>query len=326
MIKATANTNVRAVLQHGGGLAHTQQPRTNARGRQLTPRGGVINRRCEATSIIPLPFPSSAAAVYPLTGVRRARKLSPSLRSNNRPHAQLVVGYMLVLLNALKISKRLNSFSCIGIEIVKPLEIEIYSPHKRFLVTQPHNNLQTVRRSNLHLTQEVYLPGRKFCNRYSPESFDCGRPRKMRSALQIYVDHEFAVALARRGQSGTKLICSNSLLPRHQQQHSAQLVSTSIAAGALVHVGERGSHNYSQECSDNSNPPDHSWVSPRNNNQQPTEDERAHHRGRSKPHALQQRAQSKANANFLIQHVLILTSTPALSLQAPRHYVQRGAA
>lgn len=93
MIKATANTNVRAVLQHGGGLVHTQQPRAHARGRQLTPRGGAINRRCEATSIIPLPFPSSVAAVYPLTCVRRARTLSPTPRYNNRPHAQLVVGY-----------------------------------------------------------------------------------------------------------------------------------------------------------------------------------------------------------------------------------------
>lgn len=93
MNQATATTVVRAVRQHGGGLVHTQQPRAYARGRQLTPRGGVINRRCEATSIIHSPFLSSAAAAYPLTGVRRARTLSPSLRSNNRPHAQLAEGY-----------------------------------------------------------------------------------------------------------------------------------------------------------------------------------------------------------------------------------------
>lgn len=93
MTQATATTVVRAVRQHGGGLVHTQQPRAHARGRQLTPRGGAINRRCEATSIIHSLFPSSAAAAYPLTGVRRARTLSPSLRFNNRPHAQLVVGY-----------------------------------------------------------------------------------------------------------------------------------------------------------------------------------------------------------------------------------------
>lgn len=93
MNQATATIIVRAVRQHGGGLVHTQQPRALARGRQLTSRGGVINRRCEATSIIHSLFPSSAAAAYPLTGVRRARTLSPSLRFNNRPHAQLVEGY-----------------------------------------------------------------------------------------------------------------------------------------------------------------------------------------------------------------------------------------
>lgn len=92
MTQATATTASRAVRQHGGGLVHANPPRTTLRGRHHCTSGGAINRRCEAASIIALAFSAPATLAYPMTGVRRARELSPSLRSQNRPHAQLVLG------------------------------------------------------------------------------------------------------------------------------------------------------------------------------------------------------------------------------------------
>lgn len=93
MTQAPATTVATAVRQHGGGRHPLNLPCTVQAGRLQDSRGGVINRRAEgATSSNTLPA-SCAAAAHPTTGVRRARELSPSLRSQNRPHAQLVEGY-----------------------------------------------------------------------------------------------------------------------------------------------------------------------------------------------------------------------------------------
>ncbi|MDH0702452.1 hypothetical protein N5D41_13280 [Pseudomonas toyotomiensis] len=93
MTQAPATTIATAVRQHGGGRHPLNLPSTAPAGRLHDSRGGVINRRAEgATTSHPLPA-SCAAAAHPTTGVRRARELSPSLRSQNRPHAQLVEGY-----------------------------------------------------------------------------------------------------------------------------------------------------------------------------------------------------------------------------------------
>lgn len=93
MTQAPATTVVTAVRQHGGGRHPLNLPCTAPAGRLMHSRGGVINRRGEAaTSSNPLPA-SCAAAAYPTTGVRRARELSPSLRSTSCQHAQLVEGY-----------------------------------------------------------------------------------------------------------------------------------------------------------------------------------------------------------------------------------------
>lgn len=93
MTQAPATTIATAVRQHGGGRHPLNLPCTEPAGRLQDSRGGVINRRAEgATSSLPLPA-SCAAAAHPTTGVRRARELSPSLRSQNRPHAQLAEGY-----------------------------------------------------------------------------------------------------------------------------------------------------------------------------------------------------------------------------------------
>jgi hypothetical protein len=93
MTQAPATTVATAVRQHGGGRRPLNLPCTVLAGRLQDSRGGVINRRAEgATSSNTLPA-SCAAAAHPTTGVRRARELSPSLRSQSCQHAQLVEGY-----------------------------------------------------------------------------------------------------------------------------------------------------------------------------------------------------------------------------------------
>ena len=93
MTQATATTASRAGRQHGGGLVQANPPRATLRRRNHCPSGGAINRRCEAASIVAFAFSAPATLAYPMTGVRQAQKLSTSLRSLTRPHAQLVMGY-----------------------------------------------------------------------------------------------------------------------------------------------------------------------------------------------------------------------------------------
>lgn len=93
MTQAPATTVATAVRQHGGGRHPLILRCTAPAGRLQDSRGGVINRRAEgATSSNTLPA-SCAAAAHPTAGVRRARELSPLLRSQNRPPAQLVEGH-----------------------------------------------------------------------------------------------------------------------------------------------------------------------------------------------------------------------------------------
>lgn len=94
MTPATATTTAKAVRQHGGGLVHTTQPRAAMRSRQQCPSGGVKKSLCcAAAGINALALQAPAALAYPMTGVRRAQKLSTPLRSPYCPHAQPVVGY-----------------------------------------------------------------------------------------------------------------------------------------------------------------------------------------------------------------------------------------
>lgn len=87
-----ANTTVIAAPQRGGDRAPQHLAGTAPAGRQQDVRG-TIDRRAEGATYSPTLPTSGAAALHPKAGVRRARELSPSLRSQNRPHAQLVEGY-----------------------------------------------------------------------------------------------------------------------------------------------------------------------------------------------------------------------------------------
>ncbi len=94
MTQATATTALKAGRQHGGGLVHANQPRATLRSRHQIPSGGAIKSLCcTAAGILPPLLRATTGRVYPTTCVRRAPDQSEPLRSTNRPHAQLVVGY-----------------------------------------------------------------------------------------------------------------------------------------------------------------------------------------------------------------------------------------
>lgn len=94
MSLATLSTQALAVRKHGGGLAAIQRPTQQAGGHPLRSKGGEINSLCcAAAGIINLLLRAAASHAYPTTCVRRAPFTAAPLRSQNRPHAQLVVGY-----------------------------------------------------------------------------------------------------------------------------------------------------------------------------------------------------------------------------------------
>lgn len=128
MTQAPATTVANAVRKHGGGRHPLNLLCTAPAGRLQDSSGGVIDRRAEgATSSNTLPA-SCAAAAHPTTGVRRARELSPSLRSQNRPHAQLVEGYKTYQLKVLLgyyVGRHVALLAALGVSISKPLQLMI---------------------------------------------------------------------------------------------------------------------------------------------------------------------------------------------------------
>ena len=94
MTLATASTTTKAMPRHGGGLVHPENAQQQAGGRlQLVTGGEIKSLCCAAAGNIPAPLQAHTPRVYPTTCVRRAADQRESLRSTNRPHAQLVVGY-----------------------------------------------------------------------------------------------------------------------------------------------------------------------------------------------------------------------------------------
>ena len=96
---ATLYAKALAAPQRGGGQSQLQAFAINCKGRLPMSEGGDLNSLCcAAAGIFALDVPATADAAYPTTSVRGAQKVSPSLRSKKRPHAQLVKGYTRPLL------------------------------------------------------------------------------------------------------------------------------------------------------------------------------------------------------------------------------------
>ncbi|PZW65233.1 hypothetical protein F471_03711 [Pseudomonas sp. URMO17WK12:I1] len=339
MTLATASTVVRAVRQHGGGLVHTQQPRAHARGRQRIPRGGAINRRCEATSIIHSLLPSSAAAAYPLTGVRRARTLSPSLRFNNRPHAQLVVGY-----GHHKHQPTLIPYShspesgVVGMKSPQFFShrLEIFCPLFQLHFRDDSDHLGVVWMSPKHCInfQQVALTGQK----HTPP--DCGClfiDQRCESSLKncspspkiIGVIPGEPLAVTSRDQFVEELIHFHARHVTHQSiLISREICFISFLAHSSIKLPCRDRY-----CDEDAYQRPHSLyprrpvsfhISPRQEEQTEAKEERRNDYQRHCPSLLE--PGKGFDSKFRIQHDQLQASNSALSLQAPRHYVQRGAA
>jgi len=339
MTLATATTVVRAVRQHGGGLVHTQQPRAHSRGRQLTSRGGVINRRCEATSIIPLPFPSSAAAVYPLTGVRRARILSPSLRSNNRPHAQLVVGYghqisrSRLTPQALSPKSRMVAvksaqFLSRGLNLIRPLFELHFCENSNHLGVNCMNPKRGIDLHQVRLSGEKQTPPLR-CSFL----FDQQRESSLKSSSPcsevFLVMPTVPLATIACNQLAEKLINFHARLVAHQSIFiSRALCLFSLLSHRLMPLPGRNadSNAYTYERPDCLNPsrPIDSVFRPGSINQPKANEECSNDDHRHRPSSLEPSERLDPNLHF--QHGQLSKIDTALSLPAPCHHVQGDAA
>lgn len=355
MTPATATTVVRAVLQHGGGLVHTQQPRAHARGRQLTPRGGVIDRRCEATSIIPLPFPSSAAAVYPLTGVRRARTLSPSLRSNSRPHAQLVVGYGASGSPVIELRKARAVFT----QLVQVTFESNESPLKPITMILgadlPHTNFKGANQSG-KIEAKFASDDMAMCVQVIIQVSHCSMHDPFEEPHVLIHENRFFLkfigalllwntALHRRDELTAKNIslgtlkelirCLQSLPYEHVKSHCMSVV----LLGHLERTHEKRltlSVRSNSYCNNDAydrthclNPRRHVWPSPsyfaprdQNHSAHHSVCHKAHQR--PVPPSVSKSDRSETCAHVPINHSKLPASMFHTSLQAPRHHVQRG--
>lgn len=156
---ATLYAKATAALKRGSGQAQPQGIAINCTGRFPQPEGGDLNSLCcAAAGIFALDAKAHARAVYPTTGVRAAQKLSPSLRSQIRPHAQLAKGY--THLSATNDSGNAPGY-LIGKMVSKPIKLLVQSNQSRPLPwkgTDIHNvlgNAGTLIKDQLQLKQPI---------------------------------------------------------------------------------------------------------------------------------------------------------------------------
>lgn len=325
MTLATATTVVRAVRQHGGGLVHTQQPRANARGRQLTSRGGVINRRCEATSIIYSLFPSSAAAAYPLTGVRRARTLSPSLRFNSRPHAQLVVGYKLSYFPgtdwsfAYSCAVRIKTLQQFGGAASKPLDTIFHIPNSIWAFNAGRRQIcEKLQATALHHEGICKINVYHFCVR-EPLYFLKGLPHLIKKGLRrhwiaVVIFEPLAQGFSRKQSIERGLKCPAEISP-------LSLISHRLISSSLTTADPNGPYD-GANTSYGLYPSRSVFTTPR---QTDNEINQAHN-NRREAQKLTDVRKFEAYVKFPIEHCQVPVENTNLTLQAPGHYVQRGAA
>ncbi len=325
MTLATATTVVRAVRKHGGGLVQAQQPRAHARGRQLTSRGGVINRRCEATSIIHSLFQSSAAAAYPLTGVRRARTLSPSLRFNNSTYAQLVVGYGYIS-TALLLRKPLKQFIKIADQACEV--VAIYGTGDGAVLIQ-FISLGRGKPGQVNETDKFF--DHFWClHLYQSYFFHLGQIRRQLLCIEFRpanVQTIGAVDLTNQHVCANAAANSNFVESPEKNTRAGNLGLLRCLDLTLRRVkgGPRRYQNrrYRADSLHPSRPVD-VVSSPRAIKQPETHEEHCDDDHRYRPGSFE--PSERPNSKFRFQHGQHSRINKSLSLPAPRHHVQRGAA
>ncbi len=343
MTQAPATTIATAVRQHGGGRHPLNLPCTAPAGRLQDSRGGVINRRAEgATSSNTLPA-SCAAAAHPTTGVRRARELSPSLRSQNRPHAQLVEGYM-TSLEALtnQPRKELHKLFPITLELCKgfhnsALQILcwILSCTQREKSNQNGQIKTELRSDDVAMGVLIIIKVQHGALHDSLEEFDIRsldiNPLLIYFALvplgakrlRSYIRSHFALRSRQQIFGG-----ADCLSHKHMQPHCMCVVSCLCILSAtlqlfLMTVERDYYRNHDGKDRANCLNPSRSITAlPRQTDQHINQ----HDQDRRKAQSFAHICKRETNMEFLVEHASLPARVVPQSLQAPRHHVQRGAA
>lgn len=323
MTQAPATTLATAVRQHGGGRHPLSLQCTAPAGRLQDSRGGVINRRAEgATSSNTLPA-SCAAAAHPTTGVRRARELSPSLRSQKRPHAQLVEGYRPYATR--QASRSATAFG---------LEISFYC-FKRFC---SHPNLMTQLWERTCFTKgESDIPIRDFdirdkqqyvlSNSHARQPNQVNRPQECTLSFQVdepvkntLIPPTVVSIKAMYEPTSSRAYAGGNL--QNQGGHNFILLMLSRLSLEMLLVSDPYGRQYRRYRTNSLNPSSGVIATPGQTDQEVNKD----NQDRRDAQPLAHISKREANVELPIEHANLQARVIPASLPAPCHYVQRGAA
>lgn len=323
MTQAPDTTVATAVRQHGGGRHQLNLQCTVQAGRLQDSRGGVINRRAEgATSSNTLPA-SCAAAAHPTTGVRRARELSSSLRSQNRPHAQLVEGYTPYTSHVrMSSGKPVDNLSASYTAVFKTTYCGTPTLKIEAGESEIRNQLFPKSGHNFHLPKQVNLQIVQLHNWYGIQRGRMGRPFKIRAFFKVFAERRCRAEIQRPLQGSKQNPQLYALIMSEQQKNLPQLFFSLTLLDGLMGVGENRSPRKSKHRSNRLNPrgpnltgiySQHNYVGGRKNQ------DHARHRDH-------QVLLCPLPAAFVPHPYHLDAQEHRPSLPAPCHHVQRGAA
>lgn len=277
-------------------------------------------------------FLSSVAAAYPLTGVRRARTLSLSLSPNNRPRLQLVAGYRhdrssrneSIQFYADRSSVLIDPFVQLAM-MVNDQAGELFSANYERAVVLIQKSL-SFRNKQLHcaLLNHEKLSKLNVCELRVVELLDVHVA--FTKLIEIGADCPFIerARLNRASQSCCR--AGAGVRGSVRLKHVAAL-----SMMTLVTLAPRLTTTDPNRGGDSSNATDALYGGPIDFNprprpieQEPPQAKAADQKYRGRPCTLE--PSERPNAKFPIQHSQLQVIYTRLSLQAPRHYVQRGAA
>lgn len=313
----SANTNVIAAPQRGGDRAPQHPAGTVPAGRQQDARG-TIDRRAEGATYSPTLPTSGAAALHPKAGVRRARELSPSLRSQSCQHAQPVEGYgharsgareRLVMIRACS-EQLLSAILVLGNGFV-PIPLLNSVGRSKSEDQTSKENPKLVRKLcavKFKVIIEILVQPAEHTFKNICHFFICTSDLGMPLIRDDWSQNLFDLI---RKQAETKSLPNRALM--------SFLLQLPLGGNMLVVCNHHGSSN----CSNRSN-----CLHPsRGALRTPGKMEQAEHHKYSQWRNQQQPgAESEVHLYFIGQHARLLGSGTARSLQAPCHHVQRCAA
>lgn len=253
MSLATPSTQALAVRKHGGGLAPIQRPTHQAGGHPLRSKGGEINSLCCAAAGIINPLLRAAAShAYPTTCVRRAPFTAAPLRSQNRPHAQLVEGYK----HSRKKLLLQHSSDVLSKALVMPqvFHVALFSVARNIPIAESINHTLSKISRDLQLTKHLNLCGVQLNNRDRTQRLNVGRPFQMQAIHEVTANGFIAIVTTRSAQCAIQHL---ELLVLIISQQVEQLTQPALLPPQLIsrmHVGKRGSPHYGQHTPNRLNP------------------------------------------------------------------------